>query len=126
MRSRIKHLKVKIKSLAAESKIIRKEEFRAPSQYERNNLALHRRGIVRSTARHSLLAYGFLRGRSYAQMEGKAFSPPNWDQVRKDVEKFGVCGIGDDAVDFPARRAEQWTRWAGWLLEAERQYDVAA
>ena len=81
-------LKVKIKSLAAEGRIIRKEERKAlgsgrwlakaqkpadeiEPEYERyNRLRHHRVHAVRDEARASLLAYGFLRGRAYSQIEG--------------------------------------------------------
>jgi len=68
------YLKVKIKSLAAEARIIRHEEAKARKWKNtalRVGLAGHRRGIVRSAARHTHLAYGFLRGRPYKAMEAK-------------------------------------------------------
>lgn len=86
-------LKVKIKSLAAESRIIRKEERKAlgsgrwalkaqkttgevEAEYERyNRLRHHRVHAVRDEARASLLAYGFLRGKAYGQVEHKQGTP---------------------------------------------------
>lgn len=83
-------LKIKIKSLAAEAKIIRKEEKRAKSQSIRESLYRHRIDVVRYEARHTNIAYGFLRGRTYAQIEANPKTPPNWDKVRKMVEKYGT------------------------------------
>lgn len=83
------YLKIKIKSLAAEARIIRKETRRVKRISIKNGLALHRKGIVRFEARHALLAYGFLRGLEYRQMEQKAHEPPDWKKVRKMIEKYG-------------------------------------
>ena len=64
------YLKVKIKSLAEESKIIRKEEFRAKSNPElRRSLYEHRISPVGSESRATFIAYGFLRGRKYSEVE---------------------------------------------------------
>ena|SRR5688572_4355364 len=84
------YLKVKVKSLAAEAKIIRKEEKRCKNSSLRNGLYRHRIDVVRYEARHTNLAYGFLRGRTYSQIESGAKKPPDWAKVRKMVEKYGV------------------------------------
>src|SRR4051812_32700481 len=76
-------LRIKLKSLAAESRIIRKEERRnkrlAPL------LVQHRRDVVRAAARNTLLAYSFLRGRYYGDVEHLAKVPPNWKEVERMV-----------------------------------------
>ncbi len=84
----IRFLKVKVKSLAAESRIIRFEErkTRGPT---RSSLHEHRVGIVRREARHTLLAYGYLRARSYAQMERSPKTEPTWDSVERMIKKYG-------------------------------------
>lgn len=99
-------LKVKVMSLAAEAKIIRKEENkakanvrwckangkeaeRAQAARKRDSLAGHRRDVVRYEARHSLLAYGFLRGTPYLRIEAKYHVPPNWTKVQEIAERFG-------------------------------------
>lgn len=99
-------LKIKIKSLAAEARLIRHEENKrkrfivameakdpaatAHAREEWLSVKAHRRGGVRSEARHSLLAYGFLRGRAYAQLESKCHpgNEPNWDYVEKMLRRF--------------------------------------
>lgn len=81
------YLKVKIKSLAEEAKIIRKEERKALATYRRiknkqgfeekaekalnlyNGLRMHRIGIVRAEARAAQLAYGFLNNKKYSELE---------------------------------------------------------
>lgn len=87
-------LRVKIKSLAAESKIIRHEELRSRGEF-RAELWRHRTGDVRSEARVAHLAYGFIRGRKYEEMEAKALFPPNWERVRQLVKKFGPTMFED-------------------------------
>ena len=106
------HLKIKIKSLAAEARIIKAEErkWRYPHPM-RESLRRHRRKEVRAEARHSLIAYGFLRGRRYAQVEQpneawaghkRGSGPPNWNRVRDLVAKYG----GMDKRDAAQKLAE--------------------
>lgn len=85
-------LKVKIKSLAEESRIIRLEEHRAKRHGRRDlrqSLAGHRRGIVRRESRHTLLAYAYLRIKTYRSCERVSHNEPDWDSVRRMVEKYG-------------------------------------
>lgn len=85
-------LKVKIKSLADESKIIRFEERKAKARKNSslvNGLQWHRIGPVRHEARHALLAYAFLRGRKLAQIEQKSKTPPDKKRLKDLVKRFG-------------------------------------
>ena len=81
-------LKIKIKSLAAETKIIKHEESKLHGE-ARQSLQHHRKTVVRHEARHSLLAYGYMRGRPYRSIEMKCHEDPNWQKVQKMVERFG-------------------------------------
>lgn len=76
------YLKVKIKSLADEAKIIHKEENialarlrskkckdEASVQKLYQELRLHRKGIVASESRAALLAYALVRGKRYSRCE---------------------------------------------------------
>ncbi len=83
------YLKVKVKSLAEEAKIIRLETKRAKQGYIKRGLYDHRMCVVRPEARHTHLAYGFLRGRECRQIEQKAHTAPDWKKVRRMVEKYG-------------------------------------
>lgn len=82
----ITYLKVKIKSLAEEAKIIRKEEQKAlrKASYHRRkqdenevgkayslyrSLRSHRRHPVGTESRAALIAHGYLRGLKYSQIE---------------------------------------------------------
>lgn len=117
------YLKVKVKSLAEEAKIIRKEEKRAKRLSIRIGLHDHRVGIVRYEARHANLAYSFLKGRSYAEIEGGAKEAPDWNKVRKMVEKYGShCSWLNDGSPTPGEAklhlAETLKRFDDWVKEA--------
>lgn len=64
-------LRVKLKSLAAESKMIRREELRHSGRL-REELCLHRRGVVRAESRATHIAYQFIRGRTLEQIGEQA------------------------------------------------------
>lgn len=105
------YLKVKLKALAAEARIIRSEEKKA----KRNKTAIHEIGhpfgdllinslhhhrvvIVRREARATLWAYGYLRGRAFEQVERMNISMYNSDtyvELRKKTEsmvrKYGTA-----------------------------------
>lgn len=107
-------LKIKLKSLAHEATIIRKEEQKLKrfhrSQNERtqtevfpngnvirSDLRAHRVFVVREEARHTVLAYGFIRGRTYESMEAKCFTKPNWEKVRRLIKKYGPVDFVEPA-----------------------------
>jgi hypothetical protein len=85
-------LRVKIKSLAAEAKIIRREEDRAKSWHEWLSLKEHRRTVVRSEARAAQLALAFLRGIPYEKVEPFVHPghEPNWSRVAALAVKYAV------------------------------------
>lgn len=111
---RLVQLKIKIKSLAAEARIIRHEEkkclsapvgYRLLSDYDRQeSLYLHRIHVVRAECRHSLLAYGFLRGTPYRKMESTCRVPPRWSKVEDIARRFGGAEFDED--QFKAWRKE--------------------
>ena len=120
------YLKVKIKSLAEEAKIIRAETKKAKHTSIKDGLYRHRIDVVRVEARSTHLAYGFLRGRGYRQMESVAHSAPDWKRVRKMVEKYGThlapwCYTTETYDEYSARckeakqvkekQLEEFDRW---------------
>ncbi len=114
------YLKVKIKSLAEEARIIRKEE-RVSQGEKREGLHLHRVGTVRREARHALLAYGFIRGLKYCQMEAKCETPPDWEAVKRMVVKYGLQGYGWKfwrSGEQAAATEELLKRFEAWREEA--------
>lgn len=82
-------LRVKAKSLADEAKLIRFEERR--SRGLRNELRLHRVGVVRYESRATYLAYGVVKGKQVEQIERpkEPRSEALWKKVRAMVEKYG-------------------------------------
>ena len=83
------YLKIKIKSLAAEASIIRREEKRWPGpSATRTGLHLHRVFEVRHEARAALLAYAFLRGRTYRAVEKSAHESPDWKRIETIAIKY--------------------------------------
>lgn len=96
MNSRIRHLKVKVKSLAAEARIIRQEERRSKGPL-RESLAEHRRGVVRNEARHSQIAYALLRGKPYDEIEGTNSKPFDIKKVLDMAARFGACRSSEES-----------------------------
>lgn len=100
------YLKIKIKSLAEEARIIRHEEKKwyGPSE-TRTGLYLHRVRDVRSEARAALLAYGFLRGRPYAALEKvgnhRQTNAVDWIRVTRLAAKYGP----DQSLEWPTVKA---------------------
>ena len=101
-------LKVKIKTLAEESRIIRKEELKARNMARSNrafqdaikaegaselrySLHYHRVVTVRKEARASQLAYGYLRGKKYSEIESsvREGNEPKLDPLVRLVIRFG-------------------------------------
>jgi len=96
------YLKIKIKSLAVEAQIIRKEEQKFKKRRGETcreifwGLRNHRTQDVRSESRSALIAYGFLKGKSYASIEPpgtgkKGRRPqPDWVRINQLIVKYGV------------------------------------
>lgn len=81
-------LRVKVKSLMAEARIIRAEEQRTFGAL-RNELHLHRTLHLRDEARASHIAYGLIRGRTMEQMERVSHTKPDQARVDAMVKKYG-------------------------------------
>lgn len=121
-------LKVNLKSLAQESKIIRRMEwvrreradyhvlvkartkdqldaarrFRARAFGEiEQEMHLHRTGPVRDSARHAHMAYGLIRGKMPDQIEAtyNRAGPIDWSEVVRLINKYGPPGIRIKTID---------------------------
>lgn len=90
-------LKIKIKSLAEEARIIRFEEQQA-KKYGNftllNDLHWHRVVKVRKEARATLLAYQYLRGKTFKYCEPNCRNTKaiDWDAVERMISRYGHCG----------------------------------
>lgn len=135
----IEHLKIKIKHLAAEAKIIRSHErkhqesaekcleiayrpvrhpgtaderraqqdryigYRSDRLREHACLRNHRITTVRQAARNALIAYAYLRGRAYRQIESSSRHgrpSPEWTSILKMIRGFG--GVEHRRLDIQA------------------------
>ncbi len=120
------YLKVKIKHLGAEARIIKEEKDKwlkkaargranvakrdgaapnAPSNMA-NYLHEHRINCVRKECRDSHLAYGFIRGLRYEQVEARRYTDPNWLNVFAIIQRFynPIYGINMSLED----RFREW------------------
>ena len=111
-------LKIKIMSLSAEAVIIRRHERKLAKVLARkgkakgtdatwSSIQSHRRHEVRWEQRHSLLAYAFLRGKSYADVEKFCWADPDLKKVEEMAKRFAP-GMEDFAQ-----------RWGAWEQDAK-------
>jgi len=107
------YLKVKNKHLAAEAAIIRHEERKARARQRavfddhwklRQELARHRRMVVRPARRHAHLAACFLRGTPYKLVEAKCHETPDWHEVQRMALKYG-----SDDKEAIEKRFGEWS-----------------
>lgn len=115
------YLKIKIKSLAAESRIIRFEELRLKGRrravadrqgdaglvqgmgIELDGLYLHRVRDVRIEARAAQVAYAFLRCKPYASIERPGSAGLRTGRVADLISKYGYI-----KRDQAARQLDDW------------------
>ena len=83
-------LKIKLKSLAAEARIIRKEELKNKGKWawQADSFWIHRTQHLRPITRATHVAYGLLRGLEYLQIEPTAKSQPHWGKVKDMISKY--------------------------------------
>ena len=88
---KLKRMKVNIKSLAAESKIIRFEEEKNTDYpaWVRGELRGHRVEHLRSHTRIALLAYACAKGIPYKAVENSCKIPPDALKIEKKLMRHG-------------------------------------
>ncbi len=136
MSTRQVHLKIKIKHLSSESRIIRHEEQKSLTHARNakasgnvdffnnhrstfNSLRRHRVGPVRRYARLNNLAYGFLRSTPYQDMEHKVRDYerwPNFLEIGKLAKRFKAKGMTPNEFDQLFRA---WKHSAEIYLESQ-------
>ena len=85
----IHQLRVNLKSLVAESRIIRHEERRCGPAYV-VSLRDHRRRVLREELRYTNLALAYVRGRSYRSVEQKAAVAPDSIKLARKLARKGI------------------------------------
>ena len=90
-------LRVKVKSLAAEARIIRHEERRTSGAIQ-SELRWHRTHDLRREARRSFVAYGLIRGKSTDRLEGRLkpgneLSDVDWKAIGVMLKKYGPAKL---------------------------------
>ena len=101
-------LKIKIKALAEEARIIRKEEKnKSLSNLQREKLYLHRVGIVRRESRATHLAYAYLRNKLYRDCERTCHTPPNLTAIERMVKKYGNLPSAISITDWFTSNSER-------------------
>jgi len=111
----VRFLKVKIKSLTAEARIIRLEEGRSRGEL-RQALRTHRQWDVRREQRATQLAYGYLRGRARRQIEPGARTEPDWDRVTAMVKKYAGAPAAAGVAPWANPKSgvvETFLQWCG-------------
>lgn len=81
-------LKIKLKSLAEEARIIRREEQRTRGAL-RDELHHHRIQVVRKAARETHIAYAEIRGIPLERVERQGSRPYDAKAVHAMVKKYG-------------------------------------
>lgn len=114
-------LKVKIKSLAVEARIIKREEGKTKDPQLKNSLRFHRTYDVRKEARSAHLAYAFLKGFEYAQIESRCNEKPDFVRIKKLVEKFGRCYHYEEDWDtFKKEKVWENEKLTKWIERANQ------
>lgn len=135
----LNYLKIKCTSLAAEAKLIRKDENKrlqnaanarskareniklTPNVYDKHEeyhlrvyegLKNHRVKDIRLEARAANVAYGFLKGKKYRDIERISYTQPDWEKVR-----FLVQSYGEDTD-----RMDKFEVWLKEALHDESEY----
>lgn len=117
------YLKIKIKSLAAEAKIIKQEErkWKEVPFYNENvksthplyfGLHQHRIEVVRKECRSAIIAYGYLRGRAYKQIENKSHILPDYERIVTIIRHFSYNSFPD--LHVPAKKQEAIEKIKTW------------
>lgn len=95
-------LKIKLKSLAEEVRIIRKEESKLKGQWawKAQRLYEHRISHLRPIIRNTHIAYGFIKGHLYHKIETNFKTYPDWSEVKTMIKKYGSREDYEKVVKF--------------------------
>ena len=104
LKDRRRLLKIKLCSLMAEAKIIRREENRTRHRQLHHELWHHRTHEVRFEARRTHVAYGYLRGLPYGRIEQKRsedneLTDYDWKGIAVMIKKYGPTPFNEPALE---------------------------
>jgi hypothetical protein len=77
-------------------------------------MRLHRRTVIRNASRHAHLALGFLRGRSYDQLEKVHYTDPDWKKVEQMVLRYGAMQSFSSDAEVIAALIKHWRENPAW------------
>ena len=102
-------LKVKLKTLAEEARIIRHEE-RKYYGMDRWDLQHHRKTVVRDEARRTLIAYQFIRGRNWRiHVSSCDFTRrTDFDAIERMIKRYGSFESYNAIAEFRSEYLENW------------------
>lgn len=126
------YLKIKIKSLAEEARIIKKEE-KSGKHLLRHKTGLwqHRISVVRREARVSMLAYACIRNKPYSVVEKAPkkqdeylfcffYSDKFWEDVQRLARKYGAVFNYGRPLDQERLRLKEYELYVEkWIKDAK-------
>ncbi len=120
------HLRIKVNTLAYESRIIRERATSlkplktAVRKAQARDLMAHRAMVVSEAAREAGLALAFLNGTPYERAEGAMMSAPSFTAIARLAERFGPIQHPEESRSaFLDRQAEFRMRLAHWTAAAK-------
>lgn len=108
-------IRVNLKSLSEESKIIKKEVKRIKDSDTKNYLTNHRKLKVRQESRSTQLALAAIKGVPYSSVEQNAKTEPNWQRIS---EKFKTHVRSSPY--FGNTPKEERKKLSSWIDEAKK------
>lgn len=97
MKPEVHAVRVNVKSLAAEARIIRQEIRKARTTEAKNMLAVHKNIRVKPEARLAQLALAFFKEMPYKKVEQEAKNIPAVKEVLNKLKRFS-CAVEEKAV----------------------------
>jgi hypothetical protein len=96
----IHHLRVNVKSLAAEARFIRQEIKRARSREAKESLTAHRTGRLKPESRLAQLALAYVRSTPYKRAEAATKNPVEASVLTKKIRRFRWDVRPEDVRDW--------------------------
>jgi chromosomal replication initiation ATPase DnaA len=95
----LQSLRVNVKSLAAETRIIREELNKQYDSEVRASLQQHKAKKVKPESRLAHLSLAFIKGTKYKSAEPNALKLPNVDRLHRKLNRFTFV-TKDEVIDW--------------------------